>query len=99
LSFDGRDPDQCRLVEEAAAEIMVACIETGGSITGEHGVGSDKVRYMPLVFDPETLGAMNEVRHVFDPKGLANPGKVLPVHACREWARNGRVSSRSEAVA
>jgi glycolate oxidase subunit GlcD len=99
LSFDGRDPDQCRRVEEAAAEIMVACIETGGSITGEHGVGSDKVRYMSMIFDPETLGAMSDVRRVFDPKGLANPGKVVPVHACREWVRNGRAHPRSEAVA
>ena len=86
LSFDGRNADERRRVEEAAAEIMLVCIETGGTITGEHGVGSDKIRYMPAVFDPETLVAMSEVRAVFDPRGLSNPGKVVPVHSCREWS-------------
>jgi glycolate oxidase len=49
-------------------------------------VGSDKLHYMPLVFDGDTLAAMRAVRRVFDPRELANPGKVVPVHACREWA-------------
>ncbi len=99
LSFDGRNPDERRRVEEAAAEIMLACIETGGTITGEHGVGSDKVRYMPMVFDPDTLAAMGAVRLVFDPKSLANPGKVVPVHACREWTGTARAHKPAEAVA
>ena len=64
---------------------MAACVAAGGSITGEHGVGKDKMDYMPLIFDAETLGAMQAVRRVFDPAERANPGKVLPVHACREW--------------
>jgi glycolate oxidase subunit GlcD len=85
LSFDGRDPDERRRVDEAAAEIMLACIECGGTITGEHGVGSDKLRYMPMVFDADTLAAMSGVRGAFDPRGLSNPGKVIPVHSCREW--------------
>ena len=69
----------------ACREIMAACVEAGGSITGEHGVGSDKLDYMPWIFDAETLGAMRAVRRVFDPAERANPGKVVPVHACREW--------------
>jgi FAD/FMN-containing dehydrogenase len=66
---------------------MAACVAAGGSITGEHGVGSDKLEYMPLIFDRESLGAMCDVRRVFDPDQRANPGKVLPIHACREWHR------------
>ncbi|HET7600873.1 MAG TPA: FAD-linked oxidase C-terminal domain-containing protein [Gemmatimonadales bacterium] len=85
ISFDRRDPELARRVREASREIMAACVEAGGSITGEHGVGSDKRAYMPLIFDPETLGAMQAVRRVFDPDERANPGKVLPARACREW--------------
>jgi FAD/FMN-containing dehydrogenase len=99
LSFDGRNADESRRVEEAAAEIMHVCIQAGGTITGEHGVGSDKIRYMAELFDPDTLIAMSEVRSVFDPRGLANPGKVLPTHACREWAGVRRTRGASEAVA
>ena len=74
-----------RRVHVACREIMAACVEAGGSITGEHGVGSDKLDYMPWIFDAETLGAMRAVRRVFDPAERANPGKVVPFHACREW--------------
>src|SRR6476646_529771 len=85
ISFDRRDPDVAHRVHVACQEIMAACVAAGGSITGEHGVGSDKLDYMPWIFDPETLGAMRAVRRVFDPTEQANPGKVVPVHACREW--------------
>ena len=85
LSFDRRDPDLADRVQVACREIMTACVEAGGSITGEHGVGSDKIDYMPLIFDGETLAAMRAVRRAFDPRERANPGKVVPLHACREW--------------
>jgi glycolate oxidase subunit GlcD len=85
ISFDRRDPDLVHRVHVACQEIMAACVAAGGSITGEHGVGSDKLDYMPWIFDSETLGAMRAVRRVFDPAERANPGKVVPVHACREW--------------
>jgi glycolate oxidase subunit GlcD len=85
ISFDRRDPDVAHRVHLACQEIMAACVAAGGSITGEHGVGSDKLDYMPWIFDAETLGAMRAVRRVFDPAEQANPGKVVPVHACREW--------------
>jgi FAD/FMN-containing dehydrogenase len=65
-------------VEAASKEIMEACIEAGGTITGEHGVGLDKRNYMPLVCSPDVLEAMARVRDAFDPSGLSNPGKVLP---------------------
>jgi FAD/FMN-containing dehydrogenase len=85
ISFDRRDLAVTARVHAACREIMTACVEAGGSITGEHGVGSDKIGYMPLIFDAESLGAMRAVRRVFDPLESANPGKVVPVHACREW--------------
>ncbi|HEX5386819.1 MAG TPA: FAD-linked oxidase C-terminal domain-containing protein [Gemmatimonadales bacterium] len=85
INFDRRDPELARRAREASREIMAACVAAGGSITGEHGVGNDKLGYMPLIFDAETLGAMQAVRRVFDPTERANPGKVVPTHACREW--------------
>jgi glycolate oxidase len=85
ISFDRRDPDLAGRVHVACREIMAACVEAGGSITGEHGVGSDKIDYMPWIFDAETLAAMRAVRRAFDPAERANPGKVVPLHACREW--------------
>jgi FAD/FMN-containing dehydrogenase len=57
---------------------MAACVAAGGTITGEHGVGVDKRKYMTMVYGPDELGAMRAVKAVFDPDGLMNPGKVLP---------------------
>jgi glycolate oxidase subunit GlcD len=89
ISFDRRDPALADRVKAASAEIMRICVEAGGSITGEHGVGADKRDYMPLIFDPATLATMCAVRRVFDPAERANPGKVVPVHYCREWSGRG----------
>ncbi|HTC23227.1 MAG TPA: FAD-linked oxidase C-terminal domain-containing protein [Gemmatimonadales bacterium] len=85
ISFDRRDPALAARVREASREIMAACVAAGGSITGEHGVGNDKMGYMSWIFDAETLGAMQAVRRVFDPDERCNPGKMLPERACREW--------------
>jgi glycolate oxidase subunit GlcD len=85
ISFDRRDAGLAAKVREASRAIMEACVAAGGSITGEHGVGNDKMGYMPWIFDAETLGAMQAVRRVFDPQERCNPGKVLPERACREW--------------
>ncbi len=78
LLFDRRDADELARVEAASQEIMAACVEAGGTITGEHGVGVDKRKYMHLVYGPDEIEAMRSVRDVFDPSGLLNPGKVLP---------------------
>ncbi|HMA41305.1 MAG TPA: FAD-linked oxidase C-terminal domain-containing protein [Gemmatimonadales bacterium] len=90
ISFDATDAALKARVEIASAEIMAACIAAGGTITGEHGVGLDKLRYMPLVFDGDALAAMHAVRRVFDPDERVNPGKVVPLHACREWTGASR---------
>ena len=79
ISFDRRDPDVARRVHVACTEIMAACVDAGGSITGEHGVGSDKLDYMPWIFDAETLGAMRAVRRVFDPDRARQSGQGRPV--------------------
>jgi glycolate oxidase subunit GlcD len=89
ISFDRRDPRRTAQVHAALSEIMAVCVAQGGSITGEHGVGADKRDYMPLVFTAASLDAMCRVRRVWDPLERANPGKVLPVHACREWRAGG----------
>jgi len=85
LSFDAADADEVERVHAASDEIIRACVEAGGTITGEHGVGLDKLAYMPLVFGPDELGLMAAVRRVFDPDERANPGKVIPTAQCREW--------------
>lgn len=89
ISFDRRDPRQAEQVDRASRAIMEACIAVGGSVTGEHGIGSDKLDYMPLAFSANSLGMMCAVRQAFDPDGRANPGKVVPTHSCREWRRGG----------
>jgi glycolate oxidase subunit GlcD len=99
ISFDGRVPGLKARVEAASGEIMAACIAAGGTITGEHGIGLDKLRYMPLLFDGDALGAMHAVRRVWDPEERVNPGKVVPVHACREWEQGGGRRRRAAAVA
>ena len=78
ILFDARDPEQNRKVAEAAEAIMEKCAELGGSITGEHGVGIEKNELMPLIFSEDDLGMMRCVKEVFNPRGLLNPGKVLP---------------------
>jgi FAD/FMN-containing dehydrogenase len=95
MAYDGNDPDQSARVHQAMSEIMNACIAAGGTITGEHGIGLDKLPYMDRLFTPETLAAMCALRSVFDPDQRANPGKVVPVHSCREWhaAPTSRVRS------
>jgi glycolate oxidase len=64
--------------EELSKAVLALCVQAGGSITGEHGVGVDKACAMPLVFSEEDLAVMARVRDAFDPAGLCNPGKVLP---------------------
>ena len=85
ISFDATIPGLRERVEQASAEMMQACIAVGGTITGEHGIGLDKLRYMPWIFDGNALAAMRAVRQVFDPDERVNPGKVVPIHSCREW--------------
>ncbi|MCS7007463.1 MAG: hypothetical protein NZL88_07910, partial [Gaiellaceae bacterium] len=63
---------------ELAEEILDACVDAGGSLTGEHGVGMDKACSMPRMFSERDLAVFERLRRTFDPEGLCNPGKVLP---------------------
>lgn len=78
MNYDARNPDEAARVKEALREIMRLCVSTGGTITGEHGVGLEKIEFMDLIFNADTLEAMRRVREVWNPKDLFNPGKVLP---------------------
>ncbi|MFP6664525.1 MAG: FAD-linked oxidase C-terminal domain-containing protein [Deltaproteobacteria bacterium] len=78
ILFDERDKDEVRRVLEAGREILEACVAMGGSITGEHGVGVEKIAQMPLLFSPQDLLAMTRLREVFDPEHRANPHKIFP---------------------
>jgi glycolate oxidase len=78
ILFDARDQEQFHRAVATADEIIKFCIEMGGSITGEHGVGMEKDRLMPLLFSKSDLGLMRRVRDAFNTSGLLNPGKILP---------------------
>jgi glycolate oxidase len=78
VCYDGRVEGEAERAEELSGLILDACLEAGGSITGEHGVGVDKKKHMPKMFGEEDLDAFQRLRCAFDPAGLANPGKVMP---------------------
>jgi glycolate oxidase len=78
ILFDMRNPGELDRVVEAGAATLRACIELGGSITGEHGVGLEKKAYIGLLFGAVDLDAMRSVRQVFDPDGRFNPAKLFP---------------------
>jgi glycolate oxidase subunit GlcD len=79
ICFDLRRGDDLERVRQAGREIMETCVRAGGSITGEHGVGLDKSSYLPLIFSEDDMAAMLQVRAAFDPSGLCNPGKIIPL--------------------
>jgi glycolate oxidase subunit GlcD len=78
ISYDGRDPDERARVLEAGREILKACVDAGGSISGEHGIGIEKMDFMPLLFTREDLDLQVALRHAVDPIELSNPCKVFP---------------------
>lgn len=78
IMFDGRKPGELEKTKKAGAEILTYCVEAGGAITGEHGVGMEKNELMPLMFSPESLEMMEKLIEVFNPDRRLNPGKVLP---------------------
>lgn len=79
ICFDLRKGDDLERVRHAGREIMETCVRAGGSITGEHGVGLDKSNYLPLIFSDDDMDLMLRVRAAFDPSGLCNPGKIIPL--------------------
>jgi FAD/FMN-containing dehydrogenase len=92
IPYNANDRDEADRVHHAMVAIMQACIDAGGTITGEHGVGLDKLRYMDALFTADTLDGMCRLRDVFDPDRRANPGKVVPIRYCRERRPNTQMA-------
>lgn len=81
ILFDERKPDEVERALKVSTEIIRRCVEVGGSVTGEHGVGLEKRAFMPFMFTPDELAVMRKIKAVFDPEGVCNPGKIFPDEA------------------
>ena len=99
ILFDNSIPGALEEVEEVGGEILRICVEVGGSLSGEHGIGADKKCYMPWMFNEIDLATMQWVRQVFNPKGLANPNKIFPTpRTCGESAKMYNVQELAEKI-
>ncbi|MCZ6793628.1 MAG: FAD-binding protein [Planctomycetota bacterium] len=78
ISYDGRDPDETSRVLQAGREILQACVDAGGSISGEHGIGIEKSEFLPMLFSDEDLNLQRGLRHAIDPQQFSNPCKIFP---------------------
>ncbi|MGK7962642.1 glycolate oxidase subunit GlcD [Crocosphaera sp.] len=93
ILYDNSIPGQWEEVEELGGEILKLCVELGGSLSGEHGIGSDKNEYMSYMFNEIDIETMQWVRKVFNPNNLANPGKLFPTpRTCGEAANAKKLS-------
>ena len=90
ILFDANAPGELKRAEDLGAEILELCVKVGGTITGEHGVGHEKLHQMCVQFSPAELEQFRAVKAAFDPRGLLNPGKVIPVpRHCSEYKSLG----------
>ena len=88
ILFDANNADELHRTELFASEVLEKCVEVGGTITGEHGVGVEKINQMCVQFRPDELETFRAVKAAFDPRGLLNPGKAVPTLArCAEYGR------------
>jgi glycolate oxidase len=88
ILFDANDPDELARAERFAAEVLEKCVAVGGTITGEHGVGVEKINSMCVQFTAPELERLRGVKRAFDPAGLLNPGKNIPtLHRCAEYGK------------
>ena len=88
ILYDANKPGELERTEEFGARILELCISVGGTITGEHGVGVEKINQMCVQFNEAELKQFHAVKTAFDPKGLLNPGKAIPTLArCAEFGR------------
>ncbi|MEY4396115.1 MAG: hypothetical protein RL595_3364 [Planctomycetota bacterium] len=94
LLFDERHPEQVRKVLDASTEILDECIKQGGSVTGEHGIGVEKISFMEKLFAPEDIKMMIRLRDAFNPENKCSPHKMLPTSgACVEATKAGRMAA------
>jgi glycolate oxidase subunit GlcD len=104
ILFDSRRPDQVEKILDMGGDIMKVCVAAGGALSGEHGIGVEKAEFMDLVFSERDLDVMMQVKSVFNPKGLLNPGKIFPTRrSCTEIGRTSttntqEIGKRVEAV-
>jgi glycolate oxidase len=88
ILYDANKPDELERAERFGGDILELCIAVGGTITGEHGVGVEKVNHMCVQFRPGELEAFHAIKHAFDDAGLLNPGKAVPtLRRCAEFGR------------
>jgi glycolate oxidase len=88
ILYDAARPGELETAEKLGGKILELCVEMGGSITGEHGVGVEKLDQMCVQFTAAELALFHAVKHAFDPQGLLNPGKAVPtLHRCAELGR------------
>jgi glycolate oxidase len=88
IMFDANDPDSVVRAEQFGFEILELSIAVGGTVTGEHGVGVEKIHQMCQQFDTPTLSAFHAIKRAFDPPGLLNPGKAVPtLNRCAEYGK------------
>ena len=94
ILYDERDPDQVRRALLASDDILTRCLELGGSVTGEHGIGVEKIDFMAKQFSSDDLDAMRLLRRVFDPEGRCNPHKMFPgSKRCADFAPRKQISA------
>jgi glycolate oxidase subunit GlcD len=104
ILFDSRKPDQVEKILDMGGDIMKVCVAAGGALSGEHGIGVEKSEFMDLVFSDRDLDVMMQVKSVFNPKGLLNPGKIFPTRrSCTEIGKTSttnteEIGKRVEAV-
>jgi glycolate oxidase len=89
ILYDGRIPGDLERAEALAGRILKLCVEMGGSITGEHGIGVEKREFLSVMFSPDEIDCFARIRQAFDPLGLANPGKMFPAGEAPALKRNG----------
>jgi glycolate oxidase len=88
ILFDANDPEELTRAEAFGAEILELCVEVGGTITGEHGVGIEKINEMCVQFSSDELTQFHELKAAFDPTGILNPGKAVPtLNRCAEFGK------------
>jgi glycolate oxidase len=94
ILYDERDADQIRRALAASDDILTKCVEMGGSVSGEHGIGVEKIDFMAKQFTPDDLEAMRMLRRVFDPEGRCNPHKMFPgSKRCADFAPRKQASA------
>ena len=94
ILYDERDPAQVKRALQAGDDILGKCIELGGSVTGEHGIGAEKIDFMSRQFTRDDLDAMQQLRRIFDPGKRCNPHKMFPgAKRCAEFAQKKQVAA------